>query len=51
VDEHWVDGAVNGLGLTAGWAGGVLRRLQTGLVQNYLLAASAGALIIFLLLR
>ena len=51
VDETFVDGAVNGLGLTAGWAGGALRRAQTGLVQNYLLVASAGALIIFLLLR
>ncbi len=51
VDEHWVDGAVNGLGVTAGRAGGVLRHLQTGLVQNYLLVASAGALIIFLFLR
>lgn len=51
VDEHWVDGAVNGLGVTAGRAGSALRRVQTGLVQNYLLVASAGALIIFLLLR
>jgi NADH-quinone oxidoreductase subunit L len=51
VDEHWVDGAVNGAAWSAGQAGGVLRLLQTGLVQNYLLVASAGALAIFLFLR
>ena len=51
VDEHWVDGTVNGAAVTAGWAGGVLRRVQTGLVQNYLLVASAGALAIFFILK
>ena len=51
VDETLVDGAVNGAAWSAGRAGGTLRLLQTGLVQNYLLVASAGALAIFFLLR
>ena len=51
VDEHWVDGAVNGAAWSLAQAGGALRLLQTGLVQNYLLVASAGALAIFFILR
>ncbi len=51
VDENIVDGAVNQTAAGAGWAGGVLRQVQTGLVQNYLLVATAGALAIFLFLR
>ena len=51
VDERIVDGAVNGAASGVGGAGGILRTLQTGWVQNYLLIASAGSLAIFLLLR
>ncbi len=51
VDEHVVDGLVNGVAGGFGWAGGVLRLIQTGLVQNYLLIAAAGTLAVFLLLR
>jgi len=35
LDRKVVDGAVNGSGLTAGTAGSVLRRLQSGQVQTY----------------
>ena len=50
IDQHIVDGLVNGVGVTFGWAGGRLRLLQTGLVQNYLLIAAAGVLGIFFIL-
>ena len=49
-DQYGVDGAVNGIGFTVGRAGAAVRLLQTGLVQNYLLIASAGAVVLFLLL-
>ncbi len=49
-DQYGVDGAVNGIGFTFGRAGATLRLIQTGLVQNYLLIASAGAVVLFLLL-
>jgi len=35
IDQTVVDGAVNGVGLTASESGGVLRRLQTGRIQQY----------------
>jgi hypothetical protein len=37
-----VDGAVNGAGHTGAFGSVMLRRLQTGLVQNYALAMIAG---------
>jgi len=37
VDEHIVDGAVNGVAAVTGWCGGVVRLIQTGKAQNYLL--------------
>ncbi len=39
VDDPLVDGAVNGVGHLARWAGQGLRQVQTGRVQNYLLMA------------
>jgi NADH-quinone oxidoreductase subunit L len=36
-DTAIVDGAVNGIAAITGWAGGVVRGIQTGKVQNYLL--------------
>lgn len=37
LDDHVVDGAVDGAGWTANGLGSLARRLQNGLVQNYLL--------------
>ena len=52
VDEVVVDGwLVNGTALTVGRAGALIRRVQTGLVQNYLLIAFASIVAIFLLMR
>ncbi len=51
IDDHVVDGLVRGLGVSFERAGATLRLAQTGLVQNYLLIASAGAVAIFLLFR
>jgi NADH-quinone oxidoreductase subunit L len=46
VDQRIVDGAVNGLGLSAEAGGGALRTVQTGKVQQYA-AILFGALIVF----
>jgi NADH-quinone oxidoreductase subunit L len=50
IDQRVVDGAVNGVGFSAEGSGGLLRRVQTGKVQQYgaLLfgAAAVGALIL-----
>ncbi|MFK7972694.1 MAG: NADH-quinone oxidoreductase subunit L [Bacteroidia bacterium] len=43
-DEQVVDGLVNGTGTAVTSAGEVLRRLQSGLVQNYATILSAGVL-------
>jgi len=51
VDQVIVDGAVNGMATAVGWAGGAVRRIQTGLVQNYLLIAAAGAITLFWVLQ
>jgi NADH-quinone oxidoreductase subunit L len=42
-DETVVDGAVNGVADAAQNASGLLRRMQTGIVQNYALALTLGA--------
>jgi NADH-quinone oxidoreductase subunit L len=41
-DQRVIDGAVNGIAALASWLGGKVRRLQTGLVQNYMLMISIG---------
>ncbi|MEA3336570.1 MAG: NADH-quinone oxidoreductase subunit L [Chloroflexota bacterium] len=38
-DKYIVDGLVNAVGYVGNWAGGVLRLVQTGQVQTYLLVA------------
>lgn len=48
LDNIVVDGAVNGTGYLVTWSGGKLRRLQAGRVQNYLILALTGIVIIFL---
>ncbi len=53
IDEHIVDGAVNGVGAVADWFGAALRTIQTGKAQNYLLVgvvAVSALLVAFLLL-
>jgi NADH-quinone oxidoreductase subunit L len=54
LDKYVVDGLVNGVGWSAGHGSHVLRRLQTGLVQNYALLMLAGVFVfltIFLFAR
>lgn len=45
-DQEIVDGAVNGIATSVSSIGEVFRRMQTGLVQNYVLAVSAGVIVI-----
>jgi NADH-quinone oxidoreductase subunit L len=47
-DVKIIDGLVNGTGWTAERIGGILRRLQTGRVQNYGLGIAAGLVIVLL---
>ncbi|MBI4227206.1 MAG: NADH-quinone oxidoreductase subunit L, partial [Candidatus Omnitrophica bacterium] len=46
IDTVLVDGVVNGTAATVGGVGALARRLQTGLVQQYLLLATLGAAIL-----
>lgn len=48
IDVYVVDGAVNGFAFVTGAFAGVLRLIQTGRVQNYLLIAFAGVALIVL---
>jgi len=48
-DKIVVDGAVNGTGWIARKSGDVLKHLQTGLVQNYVLMVVAGLVVVVLL--
>lgn len=52
-DQKFVDGAVNSTASVVQWSGGKIRKLQSGLVQNYFLIVSLGfvALVIFSVLR
>jgi NADH-quinone oxidoreductase subunit L len=45
-DEGVIDGAVNGLGQTAGFTGGLLRYLQSGNVQRYAAFLFAGVVVL-----
>jgi NADH-quinone oxidoreductase subunit L len=49
-DEVVVDGVVNGVGRATTWAGGVLRRAQTGSEQSYGLVLTGGAAIVALII-
>ena len=44
-DRTIIDGAVNGVGLVTRDAGGGLRRIQTGRVQNYALGIAIGLIV------
>ncbi len=48
-DDLFVDGAVNFTGIVFQWLGWLLKFLQTGKIQNYLLFALLGALVLFAL--
>jgi NADH-quinone oxidoreductase subunit L len=45
-DELIIDGTVNGIAYLIGWFSGVLRKMQTGLVQNYAVSIVLGGLIL-----
>ncbi len=49
-DEYVIDGAVNGVGLVTTWTGAVVRLVQTGQVQNYLLILLLSVVVLLLLL-
>ena len=46
VDEHVVDGAVNGMGSASTAGGRALRVLQSGYVRNYALGIGIGAVLL-----
>jgi NADH-quinone oxidoreductase subunit L len=45
-DEFFIDGTVNGIAYFFGWLSSVVRRVQTGLVQNYAFSMVVGGVII-----
>ncbi len=45
-DEFIIDGTVNGTAYFVGWLSGVMRKMQTGLVQNYAFSIIIGGLIL-----
>ena len=49
-DDYVVDGIVNGLARLTQGLSGVLRRIQTGVVQNYALAIVAGVVLVITLM-
>ncbi|MGQ0669459.1 MAG: NADH-quinone oxidoreductase subunit L [Actinomycetota bacterium] len=46
VDRKGIDGAVNGVGRTAGFSGGILRYIQSGNVQRYAAFLFAGVVLL-----
>ena len=52
-DELVIDGTVNGIAYLIGWLSGVMRRMQTGLVQNYAFSMIIGGvvLVIYYIMR
>jgi NADH-quinone oxidoreductase subunit L len=48
IDQYLVDGLVNAVGAVSRGVSSVLRKVQTGLVQNYLLVLFLGVLIMLL---
>ena len=48
-DKYVVDGVVNGVGMTSGFFGALMRKLQTGRVQTYLAFVLLGVMIFFFL--
>lgn len=48
IDDHLVDGAVDGAGWTVSSVGAVARRIQNGLVQSYILVITVGLIAMLL---
>ncbi|MCB9366599.1 MAG: NADH-quinone oxidoreductase subunit L [Calditrichaeota bacterium] len=46
VDQGTVDGSVNGLGATVSGIGGIVRKVQTGVTQNYAVIMSLGVVLL-----
>ena len=46
IDRYLVDGLVNGLGSLVRACGGLVSRLQTGVIQNYVLAVFGGVIVL-----
>lgn len=45
IDDHIVDGAVNGVGFLTRWTSSVMRKIQTGFIQNYIFILVMGFLL------
>ena len=45
-DDFIIDGTVNGIAYLVGWLSSVMRRVQTGLVQNYVFSIVIGGVIL-----
>jgi NADH-quinone oxidoreductase subunit L len=45
-DDFVIDGTINGIAYLIGWLSGVMRRVQTGLVQNYAFAMIIGGVVL-----
>jgi NADH-quinone oxidoreductase subunit L len=45
-DDFVIDGTINGIAYFIGWISGVMRRMQTGLVQNYAFSMIIGGVIL-----
>jgi NADH-quinone oxidoreductase subunit L len=45
-DEFVIDGTINGLAYLIGWLSGVMRKMQTGLVQNYAFSMIVGGIVL-----
>jgi NADH-quinone oxidoreductase subunit L len=45
-DDFVIDGAINSTAYLIGWISGVMRRVQTGLVQNYAFSMVVGGVIL-----
>ncbi len=50
IDEFIIDAAVNGVGMITTWTGAVVRLIQTGQAQNYLLILLLSVVILLLLI-
>ena len=45
-DDFVIDGTVNGIAYLIGWVSSVMRRVQTGMVQNYAFSMIIGGVVI-----
>jgi NADH-quinone oxidoreductase subunit L len=45
-DDFIIDGSINGVAYLVGWLSGAMRRIQTGLVQNYAFSMIIGGIVL-----